>query len=213
MARQLKLSEFTTTIPSLNKLANMQITGKTVKRSSKDPKTVKLETLDHQLSAIANTSNEPLEKRLRNFEETLNSYQSTLKQLQQGGVGGRFLKKRKAMQSSVKSLEGVDDEALARLLAQKGVIVKNNRVHFPLRRFEQKRRKHRYVSYKVLTVAKVVDFLLNGPRNISLNGLIRSVSERIYHMVRGELNLDRYPGLQKIEQDVSANFNGQWARL
>ena len=51
-------------------------------------------------------------------------------------------------------------------------------------------------------MAKVVNFLLNGPRNISLNGLIRSVGERIYHMVQGELNLDRYPGLQKIEQDV-----------
>ena len=213
MARQLKLSEFATTIPSLNKLANTCTTEKTVKQPSKDPTTVKLETLDQQLSAITKTSNEPLDQRLRNFEETLNSYRSTLKLLKRGGVAGRFLKKHKGMKSSVRSLDGIADEALAHLLSQKGVIIKNHRVHFPLRRFEQKRRKHCYVSYKVLTVAKVVKFLLNGPRNISLNALIRSVGERIYHMVRGELNLDRYPGLQKIEQDVSANFKGEWARL
>ena len=64
-----------------------------MKRPSKDPMTVKLEMLDQQLSAITNTSNEPLDQGIRKFEETLNSYWSTLKLLKQGGVAGTFKKK------------------------------------------------------------------------------------------------------------------------
>lgn len=196
--------------PRRKKQTRKKPTMKTTDQSTDTPEASKLRDVDKELSAVVKAKSEPVENRVKEYEELLASYKEVVERLKkQDGAST-------AVARSVEDdAEEDDDESSGRfedVLKRVGVRFENDRVYIPLKKDDKVRRKCSAVSYSCETFDKVVNFVKLGSK-VYVNHFIRHVTLKLFELLKEVVNVSRYPGFADVAQVNSASFNGVWSRL
>jgi hypothetical protein len=179
------------------------------------PELSKLEELDKELTAVARNESEPVDKRVKEYEELLASYKGVVEKLKK-------YEDATSERSAKDDDEGDDDDddemskmrtvQLEDLLKNGGVKFEKDRVFIPLKKDDKIKRKRSSVSYSRETFEKVVNFLKHGSK-VYTNHLVRHVAQKLLDLVKDSVDVSAYPGFADVAGVNTASFTGLWTRF
>ncbi len=207
MALKLKLGDFQKASESKKVAKIKRKKVKNIDELLERPEVSKLQELDRELTAVADDKSEPVEKRLKDYEELLASYKDVVERLKKYGSTSLL---------TDRSAEDDGDESAApqleNILKREGVKFDKDRVHVLLRNDDKTRRRRSTVSYSRQTFDKVLSYVKSTSQAYATH-LVRQVAKKLFDLVKDKIDVSLYPGFANISQMNSASFNGVWSRL
>jgi hypothetical protein len=201
---------------SKNHVPRKRQTEKRKSRSTDPPEVSKVLTLDRELADVVKDKSEPVESRVREYEELLASYKEAVEKLKKYDGGSVRFARSSGDDSDDDGDAGGDDSfttgQLEDLLKKAGVKFEKDRVFIPLKKDEKMKQKRSFVSYSRDTFDNVVKFVNFGSK-VYTNHLVRHVTRKLLELVKNLVDVSKYPGFADVARANLASFNGVWTRL